>query len=156
MSAMKPDSNGQSVPNPQPDRSVRGRPFQKGNGGRRPGSRNRTTVLAQALLEGDADAFYRKGRELALAGDKQILMFFLGRTLPKERLICLDLPELDCSSDAVDALAIVIDAMATGKITPGEGAAMSNAITAYARTINMAEIEERLTKIEKQLQGNGK
>jgi hypothetical protein len=46
--------------------------------------------------------------------------------------------------------------MATGKITPGEGAAMSNAITAYARTINMAEIEERLTKIEKQLQGNGK
>ena len=151
MSAAKPDSNGQSVSDPQPHRPVRGRPFQTGNGGRRPGSRNKTTVMAEALLKGDADAMYCKGRELAMAGNPQMLKFFLERILPKERLIPLDLPELDRSSDAVDSLARVIEAVAAGQITPGEGAALSNVIAAYARTINTAELEERFAKIEREL-----
>ena len=33
----------------------RGRPFAKGNGGRKPGSRNRASLLADALLEDEQD-----------------------------------------------------------------------------------------------------
>jgi hypothetical protein len=155
MSALKPDSKEQSLPDPPPHRPMRGRPFQKGNGGRKPGSRNRTTVMAQALLEGDMDALRSKGRELALAGNTQMLIFFLNRMQPKERCVRIDLPELDRSSDAVDALAIVIRAAATGQISPSEAAAFTSMIANYARTINIAEYEERLTKIEEQLRGQG-
>jgi hypothetical protein len=151
MSAAKPDSNGQSVPYPQPHPRARGRPFQKGNGGRRPGSRNITTVVAQALLKGEEDELVRKGLELAKAGDTQMLKFFLERILPKERSVHVELPELDRSSDAVDSLARVIDAVAAGQISPSEAATLSNVLATYARTINIAESEERLTAIEKEL-----
>jgi hypothetical protein len=151
MNAAKPDSNEQSVPDPQPHPRVRGRPFQKGNGGRRPGSRNRTTVVAQALLTGEEGNLVRKGLELAKAGDTQMLRFLLGRLLPKERLVHVELPELDRSSDAVDSLARVIDAVAAGQISPSEAVALSNVLATYARTINIAEFEERLTAIEKEL-----
>jgi hypothetical protein len=40
-------------PDPQPHSPVRGRPFARGNGGRKPGSKNRTTLVAEALLKGE-------------------------------------------------------------------------------------------------------
>ena len=151
MSAIKPDSKKQSVPDPQPHRPTRGRPFQKGNGGRKPGSRNRTTALSEALLNSEEEELVRKALELAKAGDTQILKFLLDRMLPKERCVRIDLPELDRSSDAVDTLAVIIGAAATGQITPSEAEAFASMIANYARTINIAEHEERLTQIEKQL-----
>ena len=152
MSAVKPDSNGHD---PQPHRPVRGRPFPKGNGGRKPGSKNRTTVVAEALIKGEEVALVRKGLELAKAGDGPMLKFFLERIVPKERCVGVDFPELDCSSDAVDALAVVIRAAATGQISPSEASALANVVATCARTINIAELEERLTKIEKQVRDVG-
>src|SRR5262245_3230369 len=137
--------------NPQPPSPVRGRPFEKGNGGRRPGSKNRTTLVAEALLKGEEDELVRKGIELAKAGDVQMLKFLLDRILPKERSVRVDLPIVDRSSDAVDALAAVINAVGTGQIAPSEAAALASLVAAYARIINVAEIEERLQNIEKGL-----
>ena len=57
----------------------RGRPFAKGNGGRKPGSRNKAMQIAAALLEGEAEVLLRKAKELALAGDVTMLKFLLGR-----------------------------------------------------------------------------
>src|SRR5690242_19586979 len=52
---------------------TRGRPFVRGQSGnlagRPPGSRNRTTIAAQALLDGEAAALSLKAVELALGGD---------------------------------------------------------------------------------------
>ena len=73
----------------------RGRPFAKGNGGRKLGSRNRATLLADALPEGEQEELVRKGIELAKAGDTQMLKFFLDRILPKERLVKIDFPQLN-------------------------------------------------------------
>ena len=72
----QPDSPGTSIT------TARGRPFVTGNPGRKPGPRNRTTIVAAALLEGDAEALTRKAIELALAGDVGMLKFLLGRILP--------------------------------------------------------------------------
>jgi hypothetical protein len=71
--------------------SARGRPFLKGNPGRKPGSKNRTTVIAAALLEGEAEALVRKAVELAKGGDRQMLKVLLGTLLPRGRLITIDL-----------------------------------------------------------------
>jgi hypothetical protein len=136
-----------SGPNPQP----RGRPFEKGNGGRRPGSKNRATVVAEALLKGEEVALVRKAIELAKAGDSQMLKFLLDRVLPKERSVRVDLPVMDRSSDALDALAAVIDAVGAGRIAPSEAAALASLVAAYARIINVVELEERLENIERDL-----
>ena len=56
---------------------ARGRPFEKGRSGnpagRRPGSRNKATLAAAALLAGESEALTRKAVELALAGDPTAL-----------------------------------------------------------------------------------
>ena len=91
----------------------RGRPFEKGNGGRKPGSQNRTTQVAAALMEGQATALVKKGLAMAVEGNVPMLKVFLERQLPKESPIHLELPPLRTVSDAVEVLAIV--AQAVGK-----------------------------------------
>jgi len=71
---------------------ARGRPFPKGNGGQKPGSKNRTTQVAEALLAGEEGELVRKAIEIAKAGDVSMLKFLLGRLLPRERVITVDLP----------------------------------------------------------------
>jgi hypothetical protein len=56
---------------------------------------------------------------------------------------------MDHSSDAVDALAAVIHAVGTGQIAPSEGSALATLVAAFARTINVADLELRLDNIEK-------
>jgi hypothetical protein len=136
---------------PEPSPQPRGRPFEKGNGGRKLGSKNRTTLVAEALLRGEEVELVRKAIELAKGGDTQMLKFLLDRTLPKERSIHVDLPVMDRSFDAVDAMGAVIDAVGAGQIAPSEAAALASVIAAYARLINIAELEERLENIEKDL-----
>jgi hypothetical protein len=145
--------SGMTVDKPEPNlrSEIRGRPFEKGNGGRRPGSKNRTTLVAEALLKGEEADLVRKAIELAKAGDTQMLKFLLDRLLPKERSVRVDLPVIDHASDALDALAAVIDAVGAGQIAPSEAAALASLVAAYARTINVAELEQRLENIEKDL-----
>jgi hypothetical protein len=136
---------------PEPSPQPRGRPFEKGNGGRKLGSKNRTTLVAEALLKGEEVELLRKAIKLAKDGDTQMLKFLLDRILPKERSVHVDLPVMDRSFDAVDALGAVIDAVGAGQIAPSEAAALASVLAAYARLINVAELEERLENIEKDL-----
>lgn len=53
--------------------------------GRPRGSRNRTTLAAQALLDGEAEALTRVAINMALAGDMQALKVCLDRILPPRR-----------------------------------------------------------------------
>jgi hypothetical protein len=133
--------------------SVRGRPFEKGNGGRRPGSKNRTTLVAEALLEGEGVDLMRKAIELAKAGDIQMLKFLLDRILPKERPVHVDLPAMIQSADAIDALAVVVEAVGAGRIAPSEAAALASLVGAYARVMDVAELQERVENIERDLRG---
>src|ERR1043166_3904236 len=70
--------------------------FRKGRSGkpagRPPGSRNRATVAAEALLEGEAQALTRKAIELALEGDTTALRLCLERIVPqrKSRTVAFD------------------------------------------------------------------
>jgi hypothetical protein len=138
-------------PNSRPHTPVRGRPFAKGNGGRKTGSKNRTTLLAEALLKGEEAELVRKAIELAKAGDVQMLKFLLDRILPKERSVHVDLPAMERADDAVDALGAIINAVGTGQIAPDEAAALATLVATYARAINVYELESRLDKIERNL-----
>jgi len=102
--------------------AVRGRLFVKGNGGRRHGSKNKNSLILEALSDSDKEELVRKGIELAKAGDVAMLKFFLSRMLPRERPIRIDLPKMEFADDAVEALGAIVRAVSDGSITPGEGA----------------------------------
>src|ERR1700683_2499409 len=121
----------------------RGRPFPKGNSGRPRGSRNRTTVVAASLLDGETESLVRKAIELALAGDAQLLKFLLSRALPRERTIQLDLPRIETAEDAVTALTRILLAITQGEITPSEGAAMVAVVNSYTRALDISQLVRR-------------
>jgi hypothetical protein len=129
---------------------VRGRPFAKGNSGRRPGSKNKHTGIAQAMLKEAAPELMRKALEMAKGGNERLLKLFLDRLLPK-RLVEVELPEINFASDVVDGLSAVLAAMRAGKISPSEGAAVASILGACGRTINVADLELRLATIEAKL-----
>jgi hypothetical protein len=132
---------------------VRGRPFARGNPGRPVGSKNRNMVVWQALLENEEDELVRKAIELAKAGDVSMLKFLLGRLLPRERPIKIDLPPMNFADDAVEALGSVTRAVSEGKIGPGEGAALATLINSYARAIDIADAVRRIDVLEEKLKG---
>ena len=138
-------------PSPSVQKRPRGRPFAKGNGGRKLGSRNRASLLADALLEGEEEELVRKGIELAKAGDPQMLKFFLDRILSKERPVKIDLPLIESRRDLTAAYAAIVKAAGAGEISPSEGNAVAGLLASVAKFIDDAEVEARLCKLEEEL-----
>jgi hypothetical protein len=118
------------------ERKQRGRPFapgQSGNPKGRPkGARNRATVAAEALLEGEAEALTRKAIDMALGGDVTALKLCLERLVPprKDRTIAFEMPRPE---DATQAFAALLAAIAEGRITIGEASAVAGLIETQRR-----------------------
>jgi hypothetical protein len=91
----------------------RGRPFQKGTSGNpagRPrGARHRATVLAEKLMEEDVAKIVASVISAAKAGDMTAARVVLDRLVPvpKDRPICISLPKLETSTDAMQQFQIV-------------------------------------------------
>src|SRR5918993_3314619 len=112
MEASRVDTTARNNAADTRDQAVRGRPFTAGNSGRPKGARNRATLAAEALLDGEADALTRKAVEMALAGDPTALRLCLDRLLPprKDRPVSFALAELKTAADAVEATAALLKA----------------------------------------------
>lgn len=128
-----------------------GRPFQKGNPGRPRGARNKATVAAEALLDGEAEKLARKAVDLALEGNMAALRICLERVVPprKERPIELALPTLEDTADMVAATAAILAAVSEGRITPGEGKELTGMIDVLRRAIETEDLERRVAALER-------
>ena len=100
--------------------------------------------------ESEAEELVRKAVELAKAGDVVMLKFLVGRILPRERLIKLDLPRMELADDVVVALGSVMRAVSDGRISPSEGAALATLINSQQKAIDMADVVKRLDSLEAQ------
>jgi hypothetical protein len=123
-------------------------PGHSGNPAGRPkGSRNRTTVFAEALREGgegEAEAIREKLVEGALAGDRVLLKFCASLLFakPGPRPIELDLAPGQ-ETDPLAVLAAATRAMADGEIAPSEAVAIARVANARGRIL-LARAEARL------------
>jgi hypothetical protein len=130
----------------------RWRPGVSGNKAGKPkGARHKATLAAEELLEGEAEALSRKAVELALKGDVAALRLCLDRILPvrKDRPVIFELPKMNESRDAVKASAAIVEAVASGDLTPSEAAELSKVVDGYARSLQTVEFEQRLSILEK-------
>ena len=133
--------------------------FSKGTSGnlagRPPGSANKSTLLAAALLQGQSEQLTQKAIELALEGDPWALRLCMERILPvcKERVIDLALPQIHEKADTAPALATVVTAVAEGQFTPGEGEMFGRMLEAHLIEDN--ELEKRVSQLEQALKDQG-
>jgi hypothetical protein len=118
--------------------------------GRPPGSRNKTTLMMEGLLEGEAEQLFRKAVELALGGDVQALRLCLERLMPprKDRLVHFDIPPVDNLNDIALALKHILGAISEGQITPQEGEILSRIVDMQANLIAAQDLKERVEKLE--------
>ena len=132
-----------------PAKDGRGR-FTKGNPGRAPGSRNRATVLAEVLLDGEVEFLARTAVEHAMAGNMTALRLCLDRLVPlrRERTLSLDLPPVLTAADAVKAAGQLVALVGAGDLTPSEGQALAAMVETQRRAIETEDLERRLTALE--------
>jgi hypothetical protein len=132
---------------------VIGRPFPSGNPGgpgRKEGSRNKATLILDALADGEAEEILRKALDAAKGGDLRAIDLVLARVWPprKTRPVNFTLPPMVKAGDLVAGLQAVLDATANGDLTPDEAQVIGGLIEMKRKTIETAEIEERLSRLE--------
>ena len=115
------------------------KPGQSGNPAGRPrGSLNRTTLALRAIMADQAEAIVETLIGQALAGDVAAGRAILERLVPvvKEGPLdagAVDLPSPVNAENAGQAMGIVLDAGASGSITPGQGLALIGMIEKTAK-----------------------
>jgi hypothetical protein len=110
-------------------------------------------VAVEKLLEADAETIVKKAIELAKGGDTALIRLCLSRLSPprKDRHIPFVLPPMNSPISTVTAVAAITDAVAAGKLTPGEAAHLSQLVANYAKALEVVVLEERICRLEESL-----
>lgn len=114
------------------------------------GTKNKATLAAESLLNGELENISRRLIHEALLGNMQAIKMVLDRILParRDRVVMLNVPTLKTSADAVLSMALITDAVMRGDVSPSEGEALSKIIDIYVKTIEAHDHEKRLTLLE--------
>jgi hypothetical protein len=124
--------------------------FGRGNPGKKAGTRHKTTLAIQALLDGEGEALTRKAVAMALAGDTTALRLCLERIAPprKDAPVRLTLPPMESAASASAAMGAILAGVASGDLTPGEGSAIAGLVEGYRKALETTELEARLKALE--------
>ena len=124
--------------------------FSTGNSGRPRGSRNKTTLAIESLLQGQAEALTQTAIKKALEGDSIGLRLCMDRIAPppKDASITFSMPNMHNALDAAAAAGSVLRAVSEGELTPIEATRVMGLIDSFRRTLELTEIEERLRVLE--------
>jgi hypothetical protein len=115
--------------------------------GKKPGTRNRATLLREALEEGEDIAAARIVIDKALAGDQVAARFVVGRLMPRPRgrEIELDLQDGSTAADVLTGFDTTLAAMARGEITPDEALTVTRILDGKLRALKAAARERKLS-----------
>jgi len=135
------DANGRFVPGQSGDPS-----------GKKPGTRNRATILREALRDGEDATVARLVIDKALAGDGVAARFIVDRLTPRPRgrEIALDLPDCRSAADVVAASNATIQAMAAGEITPDEALIVTRVLDFRLKAMKAARPREASPRPQRQ------
>jgi len=139
---------------PESSLNLQGGRFQKGQSGnpkgKPKGARNRTTLIAQTLLDGQAEALVEKVVQLALDGDLTCLRICLERLVPPKRdaPIDIDLPDISAVADIPKLFSSLTAKLREGGITPSEARVLIDLAEAIRRLFELTELEQRIGALE--------
>ena len=134
----------------QAPEQVRGRPFQPGNPGRPPGSKNKTARMVEQLIADEAVPLTRAFIQLGLAGNVGCLRDAIKGLAPRRngRPIDFSLPAIDNAHDAVAAMAAIANGVNDGSLTAEEAGQLVHFVEVFLKAIETHDIAARLEAIE--------
>src|SRR5712691_12513301 len=138
----------------KPQHQPRGRPFDKGQSGnpagRPAGSRNKATLAAEALLDGQSAALTQRAVDRAFAGSDLALKLCLDRILAprRERTVRFALPPIRSAADLAAALEAITAAVTEGALTTGEAHELAQVVQTFINAIEASDFERWLQLVE--------
>jgi hypothetical protein len=107
-------------------------------------------LVLQELIDRDGEAVINSALARAKAGHSGALKLIFERLLAprRRRTIEVDIPEIKTPADVPKALAAVTAAVASGQLSPDEGASLATMIGSVRAALELAEIDARLRKLE--------
>jgi hypothetical protein len=128
-------------------------PFQPGNTfgrGRPQGSRNKSTIALQEMLDGHGEAITRKCALLAMQGDPSAMRLCMERLIPprKDHPVQFRLPPIGTAKEVAVATSVVLLGVAAGELTPAEGHAFAELIELRRRAIETEDHDARIYALE--------
>jgi hypothetical protein len=134
--------------------AARGRPFQAGQSGnpagRAKGTRTHYSMLAEKLMGGDIEDITRSVIDAAKGGDMTAARIVLDRITPvrRDRPVMFELPTIEATADLPKATNALLQAVASGELTPSEASDIGKAVDAHVRAIELTDVQARLSKLE--------
>lgn len=128
--------------------------FQKGQSGnpagKPKGTRHRYSVLAEQLMGEDIEDVTRAVLIAARDGDMTAARIVLDRIAParRDQPIPFKLPPIDNVADLPKATNALLQAVATGELTPSEAAEFGKLIDAHVRAVEITDINARVAALE--------
>src|ERR1700704_178532 len=128
--------------------------FEKGQSGnpagRPPGSRNKATILAEAMFQGEAETIIRMVIDKAKEGDMTAIRLCLERVFPRlrDRATMFDLPPINGAPEALAALTTIVAGGRGGELTAAEGSDLSKLVDHYLRALEAKDFEQRLHALQ--------
>jgi hypothetical protein len=136
-------------------RKPSGKPFEAGApsanpNGRPKGSRNKSTLLLEAMLDDVGQKVIKAVIDMALEGDVTLLKWIADRLVParKDRYVEINLGTVHTAADALRASQVVVQAVAAGALTPSEGEQLSKALQTHIALHTTVELESQLDSLE--------
>ena len=129
---------------------------QSGNPAGRPqGSRNKVSILLDGMLQEQAEALLQKAINEALSGDSQTLRALIDKLLPnrKDSPVKIRLPKRKDIEGLVKITETILSSVGNGKLTPSEAAALTKIVDAHRSSLEVTELDARLSKLEKTIKG---
>lgn len=127
------------------------KPGQSGNpAGKKPGSRNKATVMVMKLMEDGAKDIAGAVVKAAKDGDMVAARIVIERLAPplRERPVSIDLPSTETVEGVSNAQQAIIEAVACGDLLPGEGTTLTGIVENRRRALETLELEARIAKLE--------
>src|SRR5437764_12742556 len=132
----------------------RGRSFLKGQSGnpagKRPGTGNRATIIAEEMLDCETRPLLRGAIEDAKGGDGVMARFCLSRIIGprRERPVHFALPPLQRAADLPAAMEAVTAAVAQGELTIREAWGFSHTLQTFIHPIDATAFAEPVGRVE--------
>jgi len=123
-----------------------------GNPGGRPlGSQNKSTLIMESMMQGDAEKLTRKLLDMASAGDIGAMRLCMERIMPprKERLLSFELPPIENLDDISLGMKSILAAISEGMLTTEEGEAISRILGQHATVMVNQDLQQRVEKLER-------
>lgn len=132
----------------------RGRPFkpgQSGNPAGKPkGTRAKATQIVEKLMQDGAKEITEAIVQAAKSGNVAAARLVVERLAPapKDRAVCIALPDTDTAEGVAQAQRAILEAVAAGTVTPSEAATLAGIVEARRKAIETEEILQRLAALE--------